>query len=60
MATKDTLDATRVRFIEAALAKLERDLERAEGSDREAVQAVHEWLADVHQALRAIEQRTVH
>jgi hypothetical protein len=60
MATKSTLDANRVRFIEHALAKLERDLERIEGSDREVVLLVHEWLFSVQHTLMIIGRPTVH
>jgi hypothetical protein len=60
MAIRDTLGACGIRFIEDALAKLERDLERAEGSQKEAVQVVQEWLADVQHTLRAIGERTLH
>ena len=60
MAIKCTLDAGGVRLIEHALAKLERDLERADGSPREAVMVVHAWLGDMQRALRAIEKPTVH
>ena len=60
MTTRCPLDAGSVRVIEHALAKLERDLERAGGSASEAVLAVHAWLGDVQRALRAIEEPTVH
>ena len=60
MATKCSLDAGSVRLIEHALAKLERDLERANGSPTEAVMVVHAWLGDVQRALREIESRVVH
>ena len=60
MTTKCLLDAGSVRLIEHALAKLERDLERADGSASEAVMVVHAWLGDVQRALRAIEETTVH
>ena len=59
MATKCSLDAGSVRLIEHALAKLERDLERADDS-REAVMVVHAWLGDVQRALREVEERIVH
>ena len=59
MATKCSLDAGSVRFIGRALAKLERDLGRADDS-REVVMVVHAWLGDVQRALRGIEERAVH
>ena len=58
MATTSTLDAHRVRFIEIALRKLERDLERTEGSDKETVLLVHEWLSNVQRTLEVM--GTVH
>ena len=60
MATKDTLDACRIRFVEGALAKLERELENAEGSHKEALRALQEWLADVQQRLRKHGRHTFH
>ena len=60
MATRSTLDAARVRFIEIALRKLERDLERTEGSDKAAVLLVHEWLFNVQHTLMVMGTHTVH
>jgi hypothetical protein len=60
MTTKATLDANRVRFIEIALRKLERDLELTEGSDKEAVLLVHEWLFNVQHTLTVMGAHTVH
>ena len=56
MVTKCTLDAGSVCFIEHALAKLERDLESADGSASEALMVVHEWLGDVQLAQGAAPQ----
>jgi len=53
MMAKDTLAACRIRFVESALAKLERELENAEGSHREALQ---KWVA----ALRTLRRHTLH
>jgi hypothetical protein len=58
--TTSTPDADRVRFIEIALTKLERDLKRTEGSDEEAVLLVHEWLFNVRHTLKVIGRHTVH
>ena len=58
--TMSTLDADRVRFIAAALAQLEHDLQRAEGSDRDAVLRVHEWLFNVQHTLMTMGNHTLH
>ena len=58
--TKSTLDADRVRFIEAALAQLEHDLERAEGSDRDSVLLVHEWLFNVQHTFMTMGNHILH
>ena len=56
MATaKATLVASRISFIEAALEKLERELEHAEGLHKETLE---KWVAAVHQALRKHGRRT--
>jgi DNA anti-recombination protein RmuC len=55
--TKATLVASRIKYIEAALAKLERELENSEGSHKEALQR---WVAEVQQTLRRIERLTLH
>jgi hypothetical protein len=55
--TKATLVASRISFIEAALDKLERELENAEGSHKEALE---KWVAAVHQALRKHGRHTLH
>lgn len=58
MATaKATLVASRISFIEAALEKLERELEHAEGLHKETLE---KWVAAVHQALRKHGRRTLH
>ena len=56
MAMKATLVASRVTFIEM-LAKLEREVEAAEGAHKEALQ---KWVAAVHQALRDHGHHTLH
>ena len=57
---KCSLDEGGVLFLEHALAKLERDLERSSGSARDAALVVRGWLADALRALRAREETTVH
>ncbi len=57
MTTKDTLIACRIRFVEGALAELERELAGAEGSRREALQ---KWVAEMQQTLRDLGRHTVH
>jgi len=58
--TTSTLDANRVRFIAMALRKLERDLERTEGADSEAVALVHEWLYTVQHTLLMMGRQVLH
>jgi hypothetical protein len=57
MTTKDTLAACRIQFVEGALAKLERKLEEAEGSHREALQKL---VAEVQRLLRTLSRHTLH
>jgi hypothetical protein len=57
MTTKDTLIACRIRFVEGALAELERELAGAEGSRREALQ---KWVAEMQQTLRDLGRHTLH
>ena len=49
MTTKEMLAERRLRFFEGALAKLERDLESAEGSRKEVLR---KFVAVVEQLLR--------
>ena len=58
--TSRTLDADRVLFIEAALTQLKHDLDRAEGSDREAVLMPHEWLFNVQHTLMTMGNHILH
>jgi hypothetical protein len=58
--TTSTLDTHRVRFIAIALTKLERDLERTVGSDREAVALVHDWLYNVQHTLLMMGRHVLH
>ena len=60
MTTRAMLDAKRVRFIEIALRKLERNLGLTEGADKEAVLLVHEWLFNVQHTLATMGEQTVH
>jgi hypothetical protein len=55
--TKATLIAFRVEFVEAALEELERELESAEGAERERILR---WYAGVTAALRMHGLQTVH
>ena len=57
MTAEDTLLACRIRFVEDALAKLERELENAEGSHREVLR---KCIAQVEQALTKLQRHTVH
>ena len=57
MTTKDTLAAYRLRLVKGALAKLERELEQAEGSRKETLR---KWIAEVEQTLRAFGQHGLH
>jgi hypothetical protein len=58
MPTKDTLAAWRkIRFVEGALAKLECELENAEGSHREVLQ---KCVAVVQLTLKTLRRHTVH
>jgi hypothetical protein len=55
--TKATLVASRVTFIEAALARMKQELETAEGAHREALQ---KWVVAIHQALLRHGHQTLH
>lgn len=55
--TKATLVAGRISSIEAALDKLERELENAEGSRK---QMLEKWVVAVHLALRKHQHYTLH
>jgi hypothetical protein len=55
--TKATLVARRVEYIEAALEKLEGELENASEAHR---QKVLTWIASVHEALRKRGLLTMH
>jgi hypothetical protein len=57
MTTKDTLAACRIQFVEGALATLERKLEEADGSHREALQKL---VAEVQRLLRTLGRHTLH
>jgi hypothetical protein len=57
MTTKAMLAASRVRFVKAALAKLEREFERAEGSHKEALR---KWIVEVQQTLKTLGRHTLH
>jgi adenine-specific DNA methylase len=55
--TKATLVTRRIAFIEAALARLERELENAEGSHKETLR---KWVVAIHEALKKHGRLTVH
>ena len=55
--TKEVLAERRIRFVQGALAKLERDLEGAEGSRKEVLR---KCVAMVEQMLRRLNRHTLH
>lgn len=57
MTSKDVLAERRIRFVEGALAKLERDLESAEGSHKEVLR---KCVTVVEQMLRRLNRHTLH
>jgi len=57
MTTKDMLVERRIRFTQAALAKLETELKNAKGSYREVLQ---KCVAEMQTVLRKLERRTLH
>jgi hypothetical protein len=57
MTTKEMLAERRIRFAQGILAKLERDLESAEGSRKEALR---NYVAVVEQLLRRLSRHTLH
>ena len=56
MVTRAMLLASRVKAIEAALERLERELENAEGSRKETLQ---QSMAEVQRTLNRLERRAV-
>jgi hypothetical protein len=57
MTSKEMLAERRIRFVEGTLAKLERDLESAEGSHKEVLR---KCVAVVEQMLRRLNRHTLH
>jgi hypothetical protein len=57
MVTKAAIAASRIKFIKAALANLERELENAEGSEKEVFR---KWIVGVYQTLRRLGRHTLH
>jgi len=57
MTTKDMLATRRIRFVEAALAKLETKLRNAEGSHREVLQ---KCVAEMQKMISKLERHTLH
>ena len=55
--TRATPVASRISFIEAELAKLERELDNAEGSHKETLQ---KWVVAIHMELKKYGRHTVH
>ena len=57
MVTKATIVATRIKFIETALSKLERKLTDTEGSQKAVLLW---WITEAQQKLRRLERLTLH
>jgi hypothetical protein len=57
MTTKATLVASRIKSIEVALLRLERELEGTESSQKVVLQ---KWIAEAQQTLRRLERLTLH
>jgi hypothetical protein len=57
MVTKATIVATRIKFIETALSKLERELKDTEGSQKKVLLW---WITEAQQKLRRLERLTLH
>jgi len=57
MTTKDMLATRRIRFVEAALVRLETELTNAEGSHKEVLR---KCVAEVQKVLSKLERRTLH
>jgi hypothetical protein len=57
MTTKEMLAERRLRFVQGALVKLERDLESAEGSRKELLRRC---VTVVEQMLRRLNRHTLH
>ena len=57
MTTKDMLATRRIRFVEAALVRLETELTNAEGSHKGVLR---KCVAEVQKVLSKLERRTLH
>ena len=55
--TKATLVASRIEYIQATLAKIERELENAEGSHKETLQ---KWVVAIQEELKKLRRNTAH